>query len=213
MTNRRRTWETGFADIRGQERAIRQQGHPAPPRLPTDVQQEPGERDRRALQSALAALQLGVPTMALARHYHQLMRHPGSDDHRSATPPSCFPRPGCAAPLVRKRLSLELPLFRSPSCSAKAPPSPLTLNRITCRPAQRGSINPLARASPHPCPASQTSGGLAVDSLKRPLTGAMSRRQPVRSPLRVPGTRTTHKQGRVAFVCELPTQNTSCNVL
>ena len=125
MTNRRRTWGTGFPDIRGQGRAIRQQEHSAPPRLPTDVQQDPGEREQRALQSALPAPQGGVPTMALTQHRHQPWRHPGSDDHRSATPPPCFPRPCRAAPPIRKRLALELPLLRSPSCSAKAPPSPL----------------------------------------------------------------------------------------
>ena len=54
MTNRRRTWETGFPDIRGQGRAVRKQEHSAPPRLPTDVQQEPREHEQRALQSALA---------------------------------------------------------------------------------------------------------------------------------------------------------------
>ena len=95
MTNRRRTWETGFADIRGQGRAIQQQGHSASPRLPTDVQQDPGEYEQRALQCALAAPQGGVPTMALAQHCHQPWRHSGSDDHRFATPPSCFPRPCC----------------------------------------------------------------------------------------------------------------------
>ena len=83
MTNRRRTRETGFPDIRGQGRAIHQQGHSAPPRLPTDVGQELGEHEQRALQPALAAPQGGVPMMALAQHCHQPWRHPGSDDHRS----------------------------------------------------------------------------------------------------------------------------------
>ena len=195
MTNRRRTWETGFPGIRGQGRAIQQQGHSASPRLPTDVEQEPGEHEQRALQSALAAPQGGVPTMALAQHCHQLWRHSGSDDHRSATPTSCFPRPCCAAPPVRKRLALEWPLLRSPSCSVEAPSSPLTWSQITCRPAQPGSTDPLATASPHPCPASETSGGLAVDSLKRPLTGPLNRRKPVQSPSREPGN-ADHIQAR-----------------
>ena len=151
----------------------------------------------------------GVPTMALAQHCHQLWRHPGSNDHRSATPPACLPHPCCAAPSVRKRLSLESPLFRSPSCSAKAPPPPSTWSRITCRSAQPACMNPLPRASPHACPTGETSGGLAVDSLKRPLTGALSQRNPVRSPSRGQGTRTTHRQGqsRFASVCELATHD------
>ena len=182
MTNRRRTWETGFADIRGQGRAIQQQGHSASPRLPTDVQQEFREHEHRALQSALAAPKGGLPTIALAQHCHQSWRYPCSDEHRSATPPSCFPRPCCAAVPVRKRLALELPLLRSPSCSAKAPPSPLTWSRITCRPAQPGSMNPLATAAPPACPAGEWRGGLAVDSLKRPLAGPLSQRKPVQRP-------------------------------
>ena len=133
MTNRRRTWETGFPGIRGRGRPIQQQGHSAPPRLPTDVQQELREREQRALQSALAAPQRGVPTMTLAQHCRQPWRHPGIDCHRSATPPSCLPRPHCAAPPVRKRLSLELTLLRSPLHSANPPLSPLTRGRITCR--------------------------------------------------------------------------------
>ena len=133
MTNRRRTWETGFPDIRGQGRAIQQQGHSASPRLLADVQQELREREQRALQSALAAPQGGVPTMALAQHCHRPWRHPGSDGHRSVTPPPCFPRPCCAAPPVRKRLSLELSLLRSPSCSAAAPSWASTRGRTTCR--------------------------------------------------------------------------------
>ena len=195
MTNRRRTWETGFPDIRGQGRAIQQQGHSVPPRLPTDVRQEFREHEQRALQSALAAPQGGVTTMALAQHCHQPWRHPGSNDHRSATPPSCFPRPCFAAPPVRKRLALELPPLRSPSCSAEATSSPLTLSRTTCRPAQPGSMNPLATASPHPCPPTETSGVLTVGSLKRPLTGALSQRKPVRSPSRRPGN-ADHLQAR-----------------
>ena len=47
-----RTWETGFPDIRGRGRAIQQQGHSAPPRLPTGVRQELREHEQRALQSA-----------------------------------------------------------------------------------------------------------------------------------------------------------------
>ena len=76
-------------------------------------------------------------------------------------------------------------------------------------PAQSGSTNPLATASPHACPASETSGELAIDSLKRPLTGPLSQRKPVQSPSRGAGRRTTYKQGQgsVAFVCELPTQD------
>ena len=81
--------------------------------------------------------------MALAQHCHQLWRHPGSDYHRSVTPPACFPRPCCAAAPARKRLSLESPLFRSPSCSAKAPPRPLTWSRIICRSAQ--TLNSFAK--------------------------------------------------------------------
>ena len=124
-----------------------------------------------------------------------LWRYPGSDDHRSATPPSCFPRPCWAAPPVRKRLSLELPQFWSPSCSTEAAPSPLAWSRITRRPAQPGSRNPLATASPHACPASETSGGLTVDSLKRPLTGPLSQRKPVQSPSQGPGN-ADHLQAR-----------------
>ena len=121
----------------------------------------------------------------------------------------CFPRPCCAAVPVRKRLSLELPLSRSPSCSAKAPPPPLTWSRITCRPAQPGNMNPLPRASPHACPTGETSVGLAVDSLKRPLTGKLSQRKLERSPSRGPGARTTRKQGQspLASVWELPTHD------
>ena len=109
MTNRHRTRATGFADIRGQGRAIQQQGHSPSLRLPADVQQELREREQRALQSALPAPQGGVAAMALTQHCHRPWRHPGSDDHRFATPPSCFPRPCCAAVPVRKRLALELP--------------------------------------------------------------------------------------------------------
>ena len=36
MTNILRTWETGFANIRGQRRAIQQRGHSAPPRFRID---------------------------------------------------------------------------------------------------------------------------------------------------------------------------------
>ena len=35
-TNRRRTWETGFVNMRGQGRAIQQRGHSARPRFPID---------------------------------------------------------------------------------------------------------------------------------------------------------------------------------
>ena len=69
MTARRRTWETGFADIRGQGRAIQREGHSAPPRLPTDVQQEFREHEQRAIQSALAVPKGGLPTMATATSF------------------------------------------------------------------------------------------------------------------------------------------------
>ena len=92
MTNRRRTGKTGFPDIRGQGRAVRKQGHSALPRLPTDVQQEPREHDQRPLQSALAATRRR-PDDGFAQHCHQLWRHPGSDYHRSVTPPCVYPAP------------------------------------------------------------------------------------------------------------------------
>ena len=212
MTNRRGTWGTGFPDIRGQGRAIRQQEHSAPPRLPTDVQQDRGEREQRALQSALPAPQGGVPTMALTQHRHQPWRHPGSDDHRSATPPPCFPRPCRAAPPIRKRLALELPLLRSPSCSAKAPPSPLNwMNHLPAGTAWQYESTCDSLATPLSCRRDERRVGrrqLEADtdwsvesneSCAKPFAGTGER-----------GPRTAYKQGqgRVAFVCKLPTQVT-----
>ena len=211
MTNRRRTWETGFPDIRGQGRAIQQQGHSASPRQPTDVQQELREHEHRALQPALAAPQGGVPTMALALHCHQLWRHSGSDDHRFATPPSCFPRPCCAAPSASKETASARIAAVAVSVVFREGAA-LTVDLEPDRP-------PTGAAWQYESTCQSLASGLSCRRDER-LVGrrqleavtdwSVESTKPVQSPSQERGTRTTYKQGqgRVAFVCELPTQDT-----
>ena len=190
MGNRRRTWETGFPDIRGQGGAIQQRGHSAPPRFPGGVRREHKEHGPRIPHLALTTPQRGTLTLVSRRHWRRLECHPGSGYQGLSTPWAGCRNPSCALPAGKKRLALEPRLLRSPLHSVKPTLSPLTWCRMICRPAQPGCTNPLATASPQPCPARETSGGPPVDGLERPLTGKLCQRKPVRSTSRGAETRT-----------------------
>ena len=95
MTNRRRTWETGFPDIRGQGRAIQSR----------DIQRLPGSQRMSSRSSESMNIEHSSPSSQRRREASRrwLWRLAGSDDHRSATPPSRFPRPCCGLRRVPRR--------------------------------------------------------------------------------------------------------------